>query len=543
MDASARQRLGTLVLGASFLGLAPACFTSEPDLVSRVEAIEVPAPFDEGLVINGFEVPQSMLRRELVYQLGNHLLESAKLDLFIQEEMEAQIEAGADPNSFEITSDEVQGAADQAVDQIREQYPTEDVETVLASNRLDQGRLMDQVRQTRLFDRVFLPPNPRDWPESTVALMEGSGGQQLVDKLIESWETREAAGEEINPDDPSMAMWKTILRKLVIQGLNKNAVVKTAADGLPDEVCLEVNGRQVLTDDLYELVSANVTPSEMERARMWLAKTISVEQALRAGGHLLEGEALAEAWDAHEEPYRESPFPLEVLAMGFKKFPSMDSYKRYFQLMESYHRSLGELTDDELGAHLESRANQMLGLAQVNAEIILCAAFDFRTNSWPENGWDAAAAEAREVAIKLRDGQDWYEVLEAHSDFWDPPTPQNAQFNQPQQRKNGGRFGPLNRNELVQRIGESEFDMFLLGTSVADYVFFNQEEGSVDGPFRGTHGYYITRVLTRTNPTRPPLSLAQENQRELIVQDYMSVKFNEYAHGVMGEAAIQGLVQ
>jgi len=504
--------------------------------------MEVPAPYDESLVINGFEVPQAMLRRELVYQLGNHLLESAKLDLFIQEEMEAQIEAGAEAGSFEISADEVQGAADQAVEQIREQYPTEEVETVLASNRLDQGRLVDQVRQTRLFDRVFLPPNPRDWPESTVALMEGSGGQQLVDKLIESWETREAAGEEIDPNDPSMAMWKTILRKLVIQGLNKNAVVKTAADGLPDSICLEVNGRQVLTDDLYGLVSERVTDSEMLRARTWLSKTIALEQALSSGGHLLEGEALRTAWEAHEEPYRESPFPLEVLAMGFKKFPSMDSYKRYFQLLESYHQSLGEaLSDEALAGHLESRANQMLGLAQVNCEIILCGAFDFRTNSWRENGWVEAASEARRVAIKLRDGLDWYEVLEEHSDFWDPPTPQNAQFNQPQQRKNGGRFGPLNRNELVQRIGESEFDMFLLGTSVADHVFFDQEVGSIDGPFRGTHGYYITRVLTRSQPTRPPLSLVDENQRELIVQDYLSVMFNAYARDVMAEAEVQGL--
>jgi len=97
---------------------------------------------------------------------------------------------------------------------------------------------------------------------------------------------------------------------------------------------------------------------------------------------------------------------------------------------------------------------------------------------------------------------------------------------------NKGRFGPLNRNELIQRFGESEYTMFLDGSSVADYAFFHQEPGTIDGPFRGQFGYYLTRVKGRVPPTKK-LSLQDDGQRKLIVQDYVQMRFNEYAQDVM----------
>ena len=90
-------------------------------------------------------------------------------------------------------------------------------------------------------------------------------------------------------------------------------------------------------------------------------------------------------------------------------------------------------------------------------------------------------------------------------------------------------------------MGESDYDMFLLGASVTDHVFFDQEVGTVDGPFRGPHGYYITRVKSRTQPTRPALSLKDANQRDLIVQDYVSCRFNQYAREVVEKATLAGL--
>ena len=469
--ASALATAGTLLPPALSQGPAEGAGSTQ----DAVRAGEASAPaLGADLVVNGYRVPEMVLKRELVYLLGNTLLESRKLDLFIDEEVQRQIEAGTPAEDFEITSDEIQAAADQAIGMIEEQYPGEDVEDVLQRGNLSQDTLAVQVRQTKRFDRVFLPPNPKDWPETTVALMAGSGGQQLVDKLIESYEAREAQGEEIDPDDPSMAMWKTILRKLVIQGLNKSAVVKTGADGLPPELAMSVNGLEVTTDEMYKRVVARVHDEQLRRVRLWVAKTVALEQELERRGQLLTGDALAAAYDEHISPYKESPFPIEVLAMGFKKFPSMDAYKRYFQLMQSYENALkanGEMSDAYLSDHLP-RANQMLGLAQVNSEMILCAAFDFSRNSWHEDGWQRAADRATEVSKKLAEGADWYEVLEEYSEFYDAPVPQSTQFQQPPQKKNKGRFGPLNRNELVQRMGESEYDMFLLGSSVADHVFF-----------------------------------------------------------------------
>lgn len=537
---SATRRLRTLAI----LAAAAPCFYVAACSHSEASPLApVPVASTDDLTINGITIPEAEVQRELVYTLGARDLKSKILDVQINAEKQRQLEAGADSTRFEFADQELADAKAALLEQIKAQYPDEDPEDILKINQMQVGNLEAQFRQTKLFDAVFLPENPEDWSETTLALLEGSGGPELIDKLKESYTQRQEQGIEVDPNDPGMMMWKNILRQLVMQGLNKSSVVQTGADGLPPETCLKVDEVEIKTADMYAGIADRVSEDDLRRTRMWVAKTRALAQDLAGKEALLDEEAFRARYAEHEEPYQGSPIPLEFVATGLQKFPSMDVYKQYFRLRESYKDMIAdEINDENLTAHL-GRANLLMGLAQVNAEVILFSAYDPKTSESIDGGWERARERALEATQKLADGADWGVILEEYSDFWDPPAPPpNPQMPQQQPaKKNKGRFGPLNRNDFIQRMNESDFDMFLSGQSLADYVFFDQEVGTTDGPFTGRQGYYITRVLTRGTSTRPALRLDNENQRELIVQDYLTMRLNEYAAGALDEADVVGL--
>ena len=89
----------------------------------------------------------------------------------------------------------------------------------------------------------------------------------------------------------------------------------------------------------------------------------------------------------------------------------------------------------------------------------------------------------------------------------------------------------------VVMTGRGEFvDNFLLG------LFFEQPVGSIEGPFRGPHGYYITRVVRRTPPNRL-LDLSEPVHRQLLEQHHLSTVLKRTAWELLNEGLKDGSVQ
>jgi hypothetical protein len=170
----------------------------------------------------------------------------------------------------------------------------------------------------------------------------------------------------------------------------------------------------------------------------------------------------------------------------------------------------------------------------------MLSAYDMNRGRLRPGGWADAAQRASDVARKLADGMDWDTAVDEFSDYVDPLVPESQKGMAKDAMMNKGRFKLQHRNELVQKVGESDYWMFLSGGSVVDHVFFDQPVGSIDGPFKGMHGYYITKVQKRISPNKP-LSLDNPQQRELVEQDYLTVRFNAYAAEVLANADIEGL--
>lgn len=502
------------------------------------------------LKVNGKEIPISAIKREMVYAAGAQVLEGKKLDVIIDEEIERRVAAGEDRAKFEFTQEEKDTLLAAALQQIKDQYPTLDPMEVLERNGLSKRILEGQVGQTLRFDKVFLPSDPRQWPVTTTDAITESAGADFITKLREAQDEKDRKAKEAaagTPGEPTPApdkkgeeMFKMIMRKMVMQSLFDKSVVKYASNGLPEGVAMQVNQKNIMTDDIYELVSGGLNDERIRQTRVWLAKIEACKQELQRLGTWIGDEEFQKLFAEHKAPYDQSPFKLEVIATGFKRFPSMDSYMTYFRVLKSYERMIQmEINDENLTKHLV-RANKLLGLSRCNAQMILCSAIDMSTGKWRPDGWEYAKNRALEASKLLaeKNGENWDEVLEQYSEFWDPPVPV-GQPNVNSNLRNKGRLGIVNRNEMLQRIDESEYSMFVEGAGIVDYVFFDQPEG-IDGPFKGPHGYYITRVISRTPPTKE-FSLAEPAQRDLVVQDYLSMRINQWAQELLENAKVEGL--
>lgn len=521
--------------------LAPIEISAE-QVASGLQAMGLPA---EGAAAIRIGVPE--LRRQLVYQFGSQALDSRKVDVFIEQERAAQIAAGVSPERFEIGEQEVKRKVEEALQSVREQYPTLDPAVVLSYNNIDIRNLERMTRQSTMFDIVFLPENPDEWPATTAEAIKGRMSEAFVTQLKDGYAKRQEALANMTEEErakakQSQGIFQMLLRTQVQQELNAAAKIEWASEGLPVETAMRINGRDIPVAEVYADIEASLTTQQVEEARRWMAKCALLELVLQRAGKLLSEEEFAPLYEAHVHPPGESVFPMETVIRQFQKFPSMDVYRQYYRLLASYERMIAsELDDQNLQAHFDARGNRLLNLGTVDAELILCSAFDFEQNRWNPDGWKSAAEEAQQVtdALAAAEGANWDELLERHSDFWDPPAPTQAPA-QPNaaRKKNKGRLGAMNRNEMLQILGESDYRIFLEGGSVTDEIFFALEEGQVGGPYAGPHGYYIVRILARNAPTLAR-NLAEANFRETVRQDYLATRFSGFAAAACDSAGVE----
>lgn len=503
---------------------------------------DIDAILGEPLVVMGRTISVEEIKRGIVLgSAGRSLLESARLQVFIDEELDRQADAGQDLDKYEVTTGDIDAAIEEADGMVREEFAGNDeIQNSRDLFPMPEDLWIDQIKQTQLFDRVFLPEDPREYPPVTVAALTQQS-EDFVERLIEGHlqklKAAEESGEEAPNDKQGQAVFRQLMRQLIIGALGKSSETKTFKDGLPPEVALEVNGRQVMTQDIWKAIRWKVRPEDVADARQWFTRTTVAQADLEKAGHYMSEEEFDQAYFEHSDPYKDSPFSIEAVALSFKKFPSAEHYKVHYRLQESYKRMIADgINDETLTAHVAARAGDLLGLAKAEVDVILIPAFDFKLNAFKPDGW----TEASEIAIAcirdLSDGMPWEAAIEKYSQWYEPPIPKSTADRSAQFSKNKGRFGFKNRNELLQQLGESDWSLFLYGSSVTDHVFFDAEVGVPTQPLRGPHGYYIAKVKQRTPPvSRINIAAGDGGHRLLVEQDFLTVRFNAYCQDLVDQ--------
>jgi len=364
---------------------------------------------------------------------------------------------------------------------------------------------------------------------------------------------------------------------------------KTAIDGLSPEVVmtLDINSDGTVehtwgTDELWEDIKATVSEKEIADSKRFLAKLEAARQRMAGEEFLISEEQARETFNANSAGagFQSAQFNIGMVAVGNHQFPSVEAYGEYFRILESHKRRVTPLIEDPdqggladpLREHLV-RANKIMGLGKVDCEVLLVSAFDFPGNRWIEEGWETskeqaswikeeieknnlnyaeyrrlrmeAAAAGKDLdpnqAPQAMDPHDfWSLLIDEYCGYWDPPQPEKGRPGSAVGYKQKGRFGERYRNDLQGMIGESPFHQFVRGFSITDYIFFEQQIGTVAGPFKGPHGYYLTKVMRRMPPTRP-LNIADERHIGLLRDDFIPFSLIGYCEEALQAAEVEGI--
>lgn len=400
--------------------------------------------------------------------------------------------------------------------------------------------------------------------------------QQQAAEQAETYTVTTADLGELQPDDP---IFTDTLRQIVLQALNNYAVIHTDMDqiiaDLPEAgadspsdpearmkaraeraraVLLTVDGVPIMVDDVWQRIAPFCTPDLIEDTKRFLVLNALLERDLGAQDALMSFAEFREYWPttARINPttgvqpkmsYQEYLNNHEMASSQVLGLPSLYHFARHMRLQESYRKTIkDELESDENLLPLMPQMNQIAGASRANVEVILCSAYDFGNVKWKPNGWATARAKALDLKKQLDEGAQWTPLLELHSEFWDPPLPETG--TKPQFGfLFKGKFGEQTRSQLLQYISESEYRLYLYGAPlISDYIFFEQKMGSIDGPFRGPKGYYITRLTGKT-PFSRPLDIKQPVHREILELNYLKNKMNGRAHELLAKGAAEGQVK
>ncbi|MEL6428541.1 MAG: hypothetical protein AAFP22_12095 [Planctomycetota bacterium] len=594
-------------LGLALAGAAPA-LAQDAAAAAPVEAsatAQVSSEFGEPLVVNGKRISDLAIKRYLVYGPGQLGLQARKLQILMDHERmlrreevrgnildegvelaDAEMEAEIDRRMARFVFD--QEAVDRRLgkekDSFQGRYPTLDYEVELRRAYRSGAWYRDQVRQTTEFDQLFFPDHPETWPELAIeAINQGSPDVDLVDDYRIHYERRKAEAEANGtPIEPEQEMMMSILRDFVMGALWSLAEVKTATQGISEDLVMVIEGgdwrAEIKTEDVYQEMKHVFSAQDVEDAKLALALMTATEQKLESEGILMPIDEFRTMIADLRQQSQSSMFNMDFLALQGHGFPSSEAYERHLRVKESFRRAfeddvaMGEdgTVPEMLREHLPV-ANTIMGLAKAHADTLLVSAFDFPSYEWKENGWQesydraqelrskvdaqlaalAADAEKREAAEKAGEtyeseavpfDQWWQGFLSENSDYWDPPLPVSGKGPPAYSLKNYGAFQdePMTRNDMKRAIGESEYEHFLANDAVVDKMFQDLEPGQVGGPYRGPHGYYIV-YLKRRIPATQPLNVRRDQHYKMLAEDWLRVTFRGYMHDALDEAQISGL--
>lgn len=494
---------------------------SSSELRSAVrKALAIRDGLQKPLEVNGIQVDPLEVERQTLYRVGQRQIREKLIEMIIDDQIRESIEEGTRKKAeFDVMEKDVQKSIEDQKKAFRDKYPDKDFYSILQMQGVTPEEFVTMTRTTILFDKIFFPGAPKDWPDITKECITAAGGAQGAD-FMKKLEESVKPGQEVPP------LFLRICRQWVLQKLEEWSDVRYASDGIPYNVCMMVNNKPWMTADAARVLALKIRPEDRANALTELALWTAVKGELIKAGSWLSDEEFKKEFEEYRKPYKNGPFTVKVMAMTFKGYPSFEVYKNRWRLERSYeHMIAKEINDDSLKAHLE-RANRFLNDGKLSVDLIRIPAWNDETGTWRRNGFKRARVEAQMVFDQIANKKLPFEAAKAEYSKW------------PSHIEHQGFLGIKGLNELRQELEETEYSDFISGFSVANELFYKGEVGNVMGPLRGQKAYYIGLIASRTPPSGA-MDLSDKNQRDLVKQDYLSYRFLNWANEIAGRTTVK----
>ena len=477
------------------------------------------------LKVNGKSLDPREVMREAVYLAGGKLVEAKVANFFILEELKKQVESGRRrAEDFVVSEEDVMTQLAPMQAEFETKNPGVDFwEVVRSQYGLNRETFLEQRKEAILFDKVFFPGAPKDWPDVTKEAIKAQTQSEQGPKFLEQLEkATEGVDDKGNPKKlPDF--WVNMMRQFVQKGLRSWSIISYASNGLPPDVVLKVNDLEWKTQEAFDFIKKGLFVQDLERAMQEVAVREALRQEIVAKGAWITDEEFQRRYDEYRQPYDTTPFTVEVIATRFKGYPCLEAFRARWRLITSFSDMIKtEMTDEAMQAHADKRA-AFFADGQVDVSLIPFQARNPKSGAWEPDGM-AKAKERCEAVFASLEKKDltFDQALERHSEFF-------------ANDEKKGRLGLLPLNQLRQQLRESEFTQLLDGFSLAEFLFFEGEVGKTIGPIAGPDGWFIARINTRT-PARRKIDVKVERERELVREDFLTTRFLQWAGGVISKA-------
>ena len=480
------------------------------------------------LRVNGKQLDPQEVMRESVYLTGGKLVEAKVANFFILEELKKQIEAGKrKPEDFLVSDEEVVSQLGPMMSDFATKNPGVDFwEVVRSQYGLNKETFLEQRKEGILFDRVFFPGAPKDWPDITKEAIKAQTQSEQGPKFLEQLE-KATEGTDANGQPKKLPeFWIQMMRNFVQKGLRGWSDIKYASHGLPVDVVVQVNDLQWTTSEAFEFVKKGLYIQDLERAVQEVVVREALRQELQKNGAYLADEEFLRRYDEYRQPYDSTPFTVEIIATKFKGYPCLEAFRSRWRLLASYGEMIkAEITDETLQAHAD-KYGAFFADGQIGVDLIPFMARDPKTAAWQPDGMASAKQRCEAVFAALEKGEMTFEqALQRHIEFY-------------QNDDKKGRLGMLPLNQLKQNLRESEFTQLHDGFSLANFLFFEAEVGKTLGPLQSSDGWVIARINART-PARKRVDVKSERERTLVREDYVTNRFFVWANEVIARTKFE----
>ncbi|MBM4060278.1 MAG: DUF3450 domain-containing protein [Planctomycetes bacterium] len=480
------------------------------------------------LRVNGQRLDPLEVKREAVYLTGGKLVEAKVADFFILEELRKQIESGQKkPEDFQVSEQDVLEELEPMKADFETKNPGVDFwEVVRTQYGLNRETFLEQRRQAKIFDLVFFPGSPKDWPDITKEAIKAQTQSDQGPKFIEQLEKATEGTDEKGNPKKLPEFWVNMMRQFVQKGLRNWSDIRYASHGLPANLVLRVNDLEWGTEEAFSFVKKGLFVQDLERAMQEVSVREALRQELAGKNVYVADEEFQRRYEEYRQPYDSTPFTVEVIATRFKGYPCLEAFRARWRLITSYADLIKDEFDDE---RLQAHANKFGAFfadGQVSIDMIPFQGRNPKTGAWEPDGMDKARARAEAV----------FAALEKKEITFDAALSERGEYFANDDKR--GRLGFLPLNQLKQQLRENEYTQLHDGFAISNHLFFDAEVGKTHGPIAGPDGYFIARVNART-PARRQIDVKNPKERELVREDYLNHRFFVWANEVIAKTKFE----
>ncbi|MDP7061329.1 MAG: hypothetical protein QF489_00150 [Planctomycetota bacterium] len=513
--------LSTFLL--SFACVLPSGLQEDPAVALQAQepvVAEVSAAAQDAVPAISHEERQ---KRTFIYSTGSRYVLQLVLDGVLDAEILRRKEAGVYVGKHDFSEEEVQAEVQRRIDLVAEQDPNADFWGMVMAQGFTKATFAQELRRGMIAKEMFFPDDPENWPVEQIQEILGDQWEGYLKGDYEKLLEQKAAGEVTPLNDQ---MLNNFLMPGVWAYLRETGEISKPSDGLPEGLCLVVNGKEFRTDDVMAMIEPMMSDTDRKWSTTFLANLELLEANLKESGKYMSPEEFEQFFLEEGKVYEGTIISHEMMVLQFLGFPSMEIYREYLRARQSFKNSLPAEDSEEFLVLLDEIITQrgtFYGAGKVQAKVVLISAREKSSGKFRMEGdpYVNAAERAEEVRQILADGESFDTVLDEYSDY--PDKVPNAAASMPQ--PNRGRFQSLSRNDLRGFLLENDYTDFLFGYSVSDDIFFRAEIGGIYGPIKGPLGYYFYRVVSRDAPTKEIDLMNDENARWMVNDDLLGQRF------------------